>query len=202
MDKVTGVGVGIEDTEVILAVSLGTDFGLETKNIIMLPIGIIIAKIIHIFLYDIINVIIFLMKGKVLVLIFGLIFLFSATSPVLAAKKRVWGATTTKVSSGGGSFSISAKLTGWKQYLNLSFRGVTSTSGVTYELIYNGNNTEQGIYGNIKTEEGNTSRSLFLGTCSSNGVCTSHKNINNMRLTVSYKTTSGQSVTKRYKVKY
>jgi len=144
------------------------------------------------------------MKWKAIVVVFGLMFLFSVATPVLAAKKRVWKTTTaTKSSVSGGSskFSVSAKLTGWKQYLNLNFKGVSSTAGVTYELVYNGNNTEQGIYGDIKASEGNTSRSLFLGTCS-HGACVAHKNISNVHLTITYKTSTGQSVTKRYKVKY
>lgn len=141
------------------------------------------------------------MKVKVLVLIFSLIFLFSAPTPVLAAKKRVWKASSTTASSGGYKFSISAKLTGWKQYLNLNFKGLNSTTGVDYELIYNGSNTEQGVYGNIKASEGNAVRSLFLGTCS-HGACVAHTNVSNVRLTITYKTTTGQSITKRYKVKY
>lgn len=143
------------------------------------------------------------MKVKVLVLIFLLVpalWLFAA-NPVLAAKKRVWKTTATTSSGGGYKFSISAKLTGWKQYLSLSFKGLNSTTGVDYELIYNGSNTEQGVYGNIKASEGNAIRSIFLGTCS-HGACVAHKNINNLHLTINYKTTSGQSVTKRYKVKY
>jgi len=150
-----------------------------------------------------INVIILLMKWKVSIWIFSfmLIFLFPISSPVLAAKKRVWNTTTKTISNNSGKFSVSAKLTGWKQYLNLNFKGISNTTGVTYELIYNGNNTEQGIYGDIKASEGNTSRSLFLGTCS-HGACVSHKNISNLHLTITYKTTSGQTITKRYKVKY
>jgi hypothetical protein len=141
------------------------------------------------------------MKVKVLMLTLMMFSVFSlATIPAYAAKKRVWKATTISASS-SGKFSVSAKLTGWKQYLNLSFRGVTGTNGVTYELTYNSNETEQGVYGDIKSSEGNTSRSLFLGTCS-RGDCTPHKNISNMRLAITYKTSDGQSVVKRYKVKY
>lgn len=120
-------------------------------------------------------------------------------TPALAAKKRVWKTTATSVSSSG--FSVGAKFTGWKQYLNVSFRGVSSTLGATYELIYDGNNTEQGVYGTVKPSEGNVTRSIFLGTCS-HGACVSHKNIGNMRLTITYKTNTGQTIVKRYKVKY
>lgn len=128
-----------------------------------------------------------------------LMLLFLQINPVLAAKKRVWKATTASISS--GSFSVGAKLTGWKQYLNVSFKGVANTSGATYELIYNGNETEQGVYGTVKPSEGNVTRSIFLGTCS-HGACVSHRNVSNVRLTITYKTKTGQTVTKRYKVKY
>lgn len=128
-----------------------------------------------------------------------LMLLFLQISPVLAAKKRVWKTTSASVSSSG--FFVGAKLTGWKQYLNVSFRGVANTGGVTYELIYNGNETEQGVYGTVKPSEGNVTRSIFLGTCS-HGACVSHKNISNMRLTITYKTVNGQTITKKYKVRY
>lgn len=128
-----------------------------------------------------------------------LMLLLLQVNPVLAAKKRVWKTSTASVSSIG--FAVGAKLTGWKQYLNVSFRGVANTGGATYELIYNGNNTEQGVYGTVKPSEGNVTRSIFLGTCS-HGACVSHKNISNMRLTITYKTASGQTITKKYKVRY
>jgi len=142
-------------------------------------------------------------KALVLILVLGMAFLFSATSPVLAAKKRVWGkVTTTTSSSSSGKFSIGAKLTGWKQYLDVSFKGVSSISGATYELVYNSNGTEQGVYGTVKPSDGNVVvRSIFLGTCS-HGACVSHKNVSNVHLTITYKTTSGQEIVKRYKVKY
>ncbi len=143
------------------------------------------------------------MKEKALILILIPLFLFSSVMSVSAAKKRVWKATTVAKSTvnSGGKFSVSAKLTGWKQYLNVSFKGVASTSGVSYELVYNSNDTEQGVYGTVKVSEGNVTRSIFLGTCS-HGACVSHKNISNVRLTITYKTINGQSVVKKYKVKY
>lgn len=128
-----------------------------------------------------------------------LMLLFLQINPVLAAKKRIWKTTSAGVSSSG--FAVGAKLTGWKQYLNVSFRGVASTGGVTYELIYNGNDTEQGVYGTVKPNEGNVTRSIFLGTCS-HGACVSHKNISNMKLTITYKTTDGREIIKKYKVRY
>lgn len=143
------------------------------------------------------------MNWKALALILALIpiFLFSVVTPVSAAKKRVWKTTAITTSNNSNKFSVSAKLTQWKQYLNLNFKGITNTTGVTYELIYNNDNTEQGVYGSVPAGEDNVLRSLFLGTCS-HGACVSHKNISNMHLTITYKTAAGQDVVKKYKVKY
>ena len=136
------------------------------------------------------------------VLTLSIALFFSTSSPTLAAKKRVWGKTVvTSSAKSTGAFSVSAKFTGWKQYLNVSFKGVASTKGVTYELIYGSNGVDQGAGGRVDPSEGNVSRSMFLGTCS-HGVCTAHKNISNVRLTITYMTSSGQSVTKNYRVKY
>ena len=141
-------------------------------------------------------------KSRVLVIAMTLVMLMTAVKPAAAAKKRVWTAAAVSTSTvSSGSFSVSARLTGWKQYLNISFKGVASTTGVTYELVYNGNNTEQGVYGSVKASEGNVTRTIFLGTCS-HGACTAHKNVSDIKLTITYKTAGGQSITKKYKVKY
>lgn len=140
---------------------------------------------------------------KILILFWFLsFFLFLSPSQVLAAKKRVWKTTTTTVKSSNSGFGVSAKLTGWKQYLNVTFKGLSNTNGVTYELTYLGNNTEQGVFGNVKPSEGNViTRSIYFGTCS-HGACVTHKNISDVKLVIKYKTSDGQSVTKKYKVKY
>ena len=143
------------------------------------------------------------MKKNVLWVLVGLVLASFLARPVMAAKPRVWKSVpATKVATTGSqAFLISAKLTGWKQYLTIGFRGVATTSGITYELIYQGNATDQGVYGDVKPTEGNTSRVLFLGTCS-HGACTSYKNIHDMHLTITYKTKDGQTLVKKYKVKY
>lgn len=140
---------------------------------------------------------------KDLILAIGLILVCFGilVAPVSAAKKRVWKTTTKTTIVARTGFGVSAKLTGWKQYLDVNFKGVAETDGVTYELTYNSNNNEQGVYGNVKTSEGNVSRSIFLGTCS-HGSCVSHTNISNVRLTITYKTKDGQNLIKKYKVKY
>lgn len=138
--------------------------------------------------------------SKIVSLVFILILFVFSILPVDAAKKRVFkaGAVSTSTSV---TPTVSARLTGWKQYLSLSFRGVAATTGITYELTYAGNGTEQGVFGNIKPEEGNVTRTLFLGTCS-NKVCVPHKNVGNLRITITYKLKSGQSLVKKYKVRY
>lgn len=139
------------------------------------------------------------MKRKALI-IFLLLAIFSPY-PALAAKKRIWSASAVSSAKTTSSLSVSAKLTGWKQYLNVGFKGVATTTGITYELVYDGNGTQQGLFGSVKPSEGNVTRSLFLGTCS-HGACTAHKNVGNMHLTITYQTASGQTVVKKYKVKY
>lgn len=140
-------------------------------------------------------------RNLVIFLILGVVCLFAFSTSVEAAKKRVWGKTIVVPTPTGGKLSVSARFTGWKQYLNVSFRGVSNTKGITYELIYNSNGIDQGAGGGISPTDGNVSRSLFLGTCS-HGACVAHKNISNVRLRVTYMTTAGQSVVKNYKVKY
>lgn len=140
-------------------------------------------------------------KGnRLLILIIAVVLLFSTASPTWAAKKRVWSKATT-TSAGSGKFSVSAKLTGWKQYLNVTFKGLANTKGVNYELIYSSNGVDQGAGGRVEASGNSVSKSIFMGTCSYL-VCTAHKNISNLRFTVTYQTTSGQNVTKNYKVKY
>ena len=140
-------------------------------------------------------------RNYLLILILATALLFSTATPTLAAKKRVWSKTTATSAVRSSQFSVSAKLTGWKQYLNVSFKGLTNTKGVNYELIYSSNGIDQGAGGRVESSENSVTKSLFLGTCSYR-VCTAHKNVSDVRFTVTYQTTSGQSVTKKYKVKY
>jgi len=134
--------------------------------------------------------------GLVLILL-----VFCLAQPAMAAKKRVWSSVPVSSSGGGGAPGVSARLSGWKQYLNLSFRGISGTNGVNYELIYNGNGNEQGVYGSVKASEGNAGRKIFLGTCS-HLACTSYKNINSLKLTVTFMLKNGQESVKRYRVRY
>ena len=143
------------------------------------------------------------MKKNIFLLLLTLlvVYVFSLASPILAAKKRVWGTNIVTTSNSVGKFSVSARFSGWKQYLNISFKGVAGTKGVTYQLIYASKGIDQGLGGSVKPSEGNVTRQVFLGTCS-HGACTAHKNISDVRLTVIYTTLDGQNITKNYKVKY
>ena len=196
-----GVGVGVGDTTIFCGdVSLDELYFIYVKA--SPPTRIIVATGIKIRFGVILNAIINSMKMKNLMFfVLGIFFLFSTSTPTLAAKKRVWGNIVRTTSVSSSPVSLSAKLTGWKQYLNVSFKGVSSTKGISYDFIYGSNGIDQGLSGRVKTEEGNVIRSLFLGSCSF-GVCTAHKNISNVRLSVSYQTLDGKVVVKNYKVKY
>jgi len=123
----------------------------------------------------------------------------TATTPVLAAKKRVWSKTA--VASGVSGPGVGAKLTKWKQYVNLSFYGLSKVNRVEYELTYNGNGTEQGIFGDIAVDKSSVGREMFLGTCS-HGACVAHKNVSSLKLTITYKMKDGTQIVKRYRLKY
>lgn len=136
------------------------------------------------------------MKFKMLAITF---FLFLTLNfPALALKKRVWTGVSVSTAS---SPSASIRLTNWKQNVSITFANVKLCQSITYELTYLSNNLEQGVFGSVKPSEGNTvSRSLFMGTCSRK-VCVAHRNITNLRLEITYKLTSGQSIVKRYRIR-
>jgi len=152
---------------------------------------------------DILDAIIISIKnrGVLIFLMFTFVYLSFGTTPILAAKKRVWGKTVVTTTTRNNPLAISARLTGWKQYLSLSFRGVASTKEISYELSYDSNGIGQQAGGMVNVADGNVTKNLFLGTCSHNA-CVSHKNVSNVRLKVAYLTTGGQNITKNYKVKY
>lgn len=142
------------------------------------------------------------MQRRISFIFFLIILTFFLTpTPTLATKKRVWGKTITTPTARSSQLSVTAKFTGWKQYLNVNFKGLNNTKGVTYELIYASNGLDQGGGGRIEANTNAVSRNIFLGSCS-HAVCTPHKNISNVRLTINYLSTSGQNITKSYRVKY
>lgn len=138
------------------------------------------------------------MKLKILAITFFLFLTLSFPFPTLALKKRVWTSVSTSTASSPSAY---IRLTNWKQNVSITFANVKLCQSITYELTYLSNNLEQGVFGSVKPTEGNTvSRSLFMGTCSRK-VCVAHRNITNLRLEITYKLTSGQSMVKRYRIR-
>lgn len=128
---------------------------------------------------------------------------FLDSSPVNAAKKRVWTSTSSKTNAVSTSTkpSYSVKLRSDRKALTLYLYSVATAKSIEYELTYTGNGIEQGVYGSVNSGEGNSvSRLLLFGTCSHN-VCTYHSNLQNMVLKITSKTNNGKTYIKRYRIK-
>jgi len=142
------------------------------------------------------------MTKKVLlfIMVFSLSFFFPKAA--VAAKKRVW--KVTPVSKGAAAATkpgASVSLRKDYQALIINFYGLNLTNSVSYELTYVANGIEQGVFGAVSPSEGNsTSKTLYFGTCS-HAVCTPHKNLKQMRLTISFRLKTGKTLIKKYKVK-
>ena len=135
------------------------------------------------------------------ILFFFVLFFLASPNMVFAAKKRVWGAQSVKVTTTATRPSFSVRFRSDRRALNVNFYNLTTASSTSYELTYLGNGIEQGVVGSINQTEGSSaSRLLLFGTCSK-AVCTYHKNIQNMRLTITSKLNSGKTLIKRYKIK-
>jgi len=136
---------------------------------------------------------------SLLCIIFTFLFLIKPAS-VLAAKKRVFNKSVSSgSSSASGTPAVYLSLRRDRLALNMSFVNLKTTKSATYELTYFGSGNDQGVFGSLKpTDSGQ--RSLYFGTCSSR-VCNPHKNIQNMRLSVKFTLSNGQTISKRYKIK-
>jgi len=135
------------------------------------------------------------------VLSLSLITCHLSSSPALAAKTRVW--STTKTSSSGSATrpTYSVKLRSDRRALNVTFNNVNTASSITYELTYFSADLEKGVFGSVLAKEGNyTTRLLLFGTCSKN-VCTYHPNISDMQFKIVAKLKTGQTLTKKYRIK-
>jgi hypothetical protein len=73
-----------------------------------------------------------------------------------------------------------------------TFTNLSNVKSISYELTYSSAKGPQGAGGTIKvgTNSKNLSRKLLLGTCSGK-VCTYHKNVKNIKLSVDFKLNSG-----------
>jgi hypothetical protein len=135
---------------------------------------------------------------KLLIGLSFIIYMVLFTTPISAAKLRVWK------SGGGGTVGISyssAKLSRTTNSIIITFQNLTDVKRIQYELSYLTNGTAQGAMGTI-TPTGlvSDSRDLYFGTCS-HGVCTPHYNITNATLLITTQLNSGGTNTKRYRIK-
>ena len=95
-----------------------------------------------------------------------------------------------KASSGKGP-GLSASLAKNKLSVSASFSNLTNVKTITYQLTYDSNKGQQGAAGTIKTGKlKSTSRKLLLGTCSGR-VCSYHRDVSNIRLSVDFNLKSG-----------
>lgn len=83
-----------------------------------------------------------------------------------------------------------------------SFTNLTNVKSISYELTYSSSKGPQGAGGTIKvgTKSKNLSRKLLLGTCSGK-VCTYHKNVKDIKLSVDFKLKTGGVVSYEKKLK-
>ncbi len=136
-----------------------------------------------------------------IVIFFFICLLGIAVSPpqISAAKKRIWKTKNGIAITTRPTFSPSLRRD--KLALNVKFFNISLCNSITYELTYLSNGVEQGVFGSVFPKEGNVvSRQLLFGTCSHN-VCTYHKNIKNMRLTITAKLNSGKTLISRYRIR-
>lgn len=140
--------------------------------------------------------------SNLLLIFFSFCFFFLvAPQEVLAAKARVWSTTKTTGTTSATRPTYSVKLRSDRRALNVTFNNVNTANSVTYELTYFSGDLEKGVFGSILPKEGNyTTRSLLFGTCSKN-VCTYHPNISDMQFKIIAKLKTGQTLTKKYRVK-
>jgi hypothetical protein len=86
---------------------------------------------------------------------------------------------------------VTPKLSLDHRAVNVTFSKLNNIESVSYSLTYTGSGLPQGAGGSlIPAGQISVSRKLLLGSCSK-GVCTYHRNIKNLRLTVRSKLKSG-----------
>lgn len=115
--------------------------------------------------------------------------------PTLAQAKH-----TTKALK--GSPKVQASVAKNRLSVSTSFTNLSNVKSFTYNLTYNTSNGPQGAGGTVKISSKNKklSRKILLGTCSKN-VCTYHKNVKNVKLSVDFKLKSGGTVSYEKEIK-
>lgn len=100
----------------------------------------------------------------------------------------------------GNTIAVSPKFMSGKTGLKVAFSNVGAANTISYMLSYESNGKQEGIAGSVRPAEGNTSRDLLFGTCSS-GKCVYHKNIKNCVLTVTAQLKNGKKQVKKFNVR-
>ncbi len=115
-----------------------------------------------------------------------LLFTLSSSNGFLSSSVGVHAAPKTKSPTTSGTLAKN------KLSVTANFSNLTNVKTVKYRLVYDASNGKQGASGTIKvaSKNKNLSRKLLLGTCSKN-VCTYHKSVKNIKLSVDYTLKSG-----------
>ncbi|MBI2267918.1 MAG: hypothetical protein HYU80_00515 [Candidatus Blackburnbacteria bacterium] len=100
--------------------------------------------------------------------------------------------TFTKEVLGASNPKVSAYKTRNKRSVVVNFTSIQNLKSISYELTYDSNKGPQGAGGtiNLPKRKRRLSRSLLLGTCS-HKVCTYHKDVKNIKLSVDFVLKSG-----------
>ena len=88
--------------------------------------------------------------------------------------------------------SVTASVAKNRLSMTASFLNVKNVKTISYQLTYDSNKGPQGARGTIKVPKNTNSlsRRLLFGTCSKN-VCTYHRNLKNIALSVDFTLNSG-----------
>lgn len=114
------------------------------------------------------------------------VFVLSLSTCLLLGTSQVSAAPTIK------SPSVSASVLKSRKSLSTTFLNLSNTKTITYNLTYDSLKGKQGARGTIKVKPNTKtlSRSILFGTCSKK-VCTYHKNIKNIKLSVDFTLKNG-----------
>lgn len=143
------------------------------------------------------------MKKLVFLILIGLWF-FSALFALPSQALRQRARKAKKSPASPGSFvsrgvRANIRFRPDRQGLLMNFSNFESIESISYELIYDANGISQGV-GGIVTIGDIETKTLFFGTCSG-GICTSHTNITNARLSIRSVLRDGTIVLKPYRIR-
>lgn len=126
--------------------------------------------------------------------------------PSLAAKQRPprgWKSTSqtpARTYTRTRGVKTSVRFRSDRRGLLINFGEFGNVVSVTYTLTYTSDGVAQGAMGTVAPESAGQQREVLFGTCSA-GVCRYHTNIQNARLVIDSKLSSGLTVRKPYRIK-